>query len=405
MAFKIGSFLGGFAEAASEDKRQKEDEIRDLVKASYADTLSEAKELRKERKAKREALKDLGRQLKAMNMSDAQVAGVLSNGVEGAKHTLDALRTTAVAYGKAGKQFDVNTFVTASEDANMSIDDAVDKIMGNLKAGEATMPDVADQETFFGSTRKFAEGQMSQLQKAFGEDLGTLQAEVRGDYEYGDIPAATIDYQAMGLPDPMADLQKREAELEIDVLEAELKKAKEDGTAGALKSSDATKAKKEIYGRLAAEMQIDLKYDDETGSVTTTKGSADQVRLATQLADKGMVLMQAFGGSKNFVNAYQQTIDMLIPQAIGTPNLDANDNTDTVSSTDTSDQPAGELPAFSANQNPDDYIRSASNILNVTSLNARQKANARTAIVRKLLAANAGLSPVEARKKVRNLIP
>lgn len=403
MAFKIGSFLGGFAEAASEDKRQKEDEIRDLVKASYADTLSEAKELRKERKAKREALKDLGRQLKAMNMSDAQVAGVLSNGVEGAKHTLDALRTTAVAYGKAGKQFDVNTFVTASEDANMSIDDAVDKIMGNLKAGEATMPDIADQETFFGSTRKFAEGQMAQLQKAFGEDLGTLQAEVRGDYEYGDIPAATIDYQAMGLEDPLADLQKREQELQIEVLEAELEKAKEEGKAGALKSADAIKAKKEIYGRLAAEMQIDLLYDEETNTVTTTNGTADQVTLATRLADKGMILVQAFGGSKNFVNAYNEAIEILIPQAVGaTPPPAAG------SQQQQSGSAGPVLPAYTGTSSATDldaYIQSAINTLNVTAMNPPQKAKARAQIRKAILAANSGATPTDVGKAVRKLIP
>lgn len=401
MGFSIGAFARGFAERATEDKREKEDEIRDLIKASYADTLAEAKELRKERRSKRQELKNLGRQLKAMDMSDAQVAGILSNGVDGAKSTLEALQSTALAYGKAGKQFDISTFVTASEDANLTVDDAIDKIMGNLKKGEATLPDIADQETFFGSTRKFAEGQMAQLEKAFGQDLGTLQAEVRGDYEYGDIPTATINYQAMGLEDPMDDLQKREKELQIDVLEAELAKAKKEGTAGALTSSDAIKAKKEIYARLAAEMQIDLKYNEETNTITSTKGTADQVTLATRLADKGMTLMQAFGGSENFVKAYNETIEILIPKAV-TPNNKTKTTTTTA-------QPGGPvLPAYTGTSSATDldaYIQSAINTLNVSSMNPPQKAKARAQIRKAILAANSGATPTDVGKAVRKLIP
>jgi len=196
MAFKLGAFTRGFTSAAVTDKKETESEIKEIIKTSYIQQLEEAKELRKERKAKRQSLTEIGNQLKLLNLSDTQVAGILANGVSGAKNTLEQLQATAIAYGKAEKAFDVNDFVTASEESNLTIKDAVDRVMGTLKkpAGGAKLPGVAQQETFFGPTTKFAEGQVAQLEQGFGEEFGSLQAEVAGDYEYGELPTVGIDY-------------------------------------------------------------------------------------------------------------------------------------------------------------------------------------------------------------------
>ena len=43
MAFKIGSFAAGFANAAVDDLRTKQDDIRDLVKVTYTSDLAEAR--------------------------------------------------------------------------------------------------------------------------------------------------------------------------------------------------------------------------------------------------------------------------------------------------------------------------------------------------------------------------
>jgi len=402
MAFSFGAFARGFAQAAVEDKREKEEEIKEIIKTSYTQSLEDAKDFRKERKAKREKLKSIGQQLKMMNMSDSQVAGVLSNGADGAQRTLELLQATALEYGKQGKAFNVNDFVTASEESNLTLDDAVDRVMGTVKVPEAgaDLPSLAEQSTIFGSLDKFTQSQVSQLEEGFGEDLSRLQAEARGDLEYGELPTATVDISKMGLKDPMDDLTKRAKELDIQIKELELAEAeKGDGAFDPLKSSVATKAQKQILGRLSTAMQIDLKYDDETGLITSPTATADQIALARKLSDQGMELMQAFGGSKDYVTAYAKTIDILLG-GLSTPSTtSATTQPPTTSSSTTG---GTTLPAYNTSQTAASYITSAAQRLNVSAMNPNQKAKAKAQIRNALVAG--GMTAVDANKEISKII-
>jgi len=402
MAFSFGAFARGFAQAAVEDKREKEEEIKEIIKTSYTQSLEDAKEFRKERKAKREKLKSIGQQLKMMNMSDSQVAGVLSNGVDGAQKTLDLLQATALEYGKQGRAFEVNDFVSASEESNLTLDDAVNRVMGTVKVPEAgaDLPSLAEQSTIFGSLDKFTQSQVSQLEEGFGEDLAKLQAEARGDLEYGELPTATVDIAKMGMPDPVDALNERAKQLDIQIKELELEEAKK-GTDGfePLKSSVATKAQKQILGRLSTAMQIDLKYDDKTGLITSPTATADQIALARKLSDQGMELMQAFGGSEDYVTAYSKTMDILLGGLDTTSSTSANTST---SSTTTTTTASTALPTYNPSQTPASYITSAAQTLNVSAMNPNQKATAKAQIRNALIAG--GMSAVDANKEIAKII-
>ena len=405
MAFKFGAFARGFAEAAVEDKREKEDEIKEIIKTSYVQALDEAKELRKSRKAKREQLKSIGNQLKMMKLSDSQVAGILANGVDGAKNTLAQLQTTAVEYGKAGKDFDVNTFVTAAEDSQITIDDAIDRVMGKLKTPEGgpRLPSMTQQSTIFGSMDKFTERQLGQLQEGFGEDLGTLQAEVAGEYEYGELPTVGIDYAKMGVEDPMAELKERATELEIQLAE---KKLEEDDTPEKMKGADLRAARKDILGELSAAMKIDLKYDTDTGLITSSTATADQLALATKLASQGMELMNGFGGAKDYAGAYNKTISMLLPTAGGATPSSSTSPASAQTAARTRQTPVATqqstLPAYNTSQGPAAYINQSVQTLNVAGMNPTQKASAKKAIVNQLVAG--GMNPVKAQQEVSKII-
>ena len=399
MAFKFGAFARGFAEAAVADKREKETEVKEIIKTSYTQALQEAKELRKERKAKREQLKNIGNQLKMMDMTDSQVAGVLAKGVDGAKKTLELLQATALEYGKQNKTFNVNDFVSASTEANITIEDAVDRVMGTLKVAEggAKLPSLAQQDTFFGSMDKFTERQLGQLQEGFGEDLGALQAEIAGQYEYGELPKATVDIAKMGLPDPMADLNKRAKELEIQIAEAELEK---ESKATPMKSTDVSRARKEILGELSAKMQLDLKYDPDNDIVYSPTATNDQLVIANQLARQGITLMNAFGGAKDYGSAYNKTIQTLFS------GIDATQS-GVVGGRGGSGGSGGVtgnvLPQYNSSQTPAAYINAAISTLNVTAMNPRAKAGAKATIRNQLIAG--GMSAVDANKEVNKLIP
>lgn len=404
MAFKFGAFARGFAEAAVEDKREKEDEIKEIIKTSYVQSLEEAKELRKSRKAKREQLSNIGAQLKAMGLSDAQAAGILANGVEGAKNTLQQLQTTAIEYGKAGQEFDVNTFVSAANESNLTIDDAISRIMGTVKpaAGGPRLPSLTEQTTIFGDMSKFTERQLAQLQEGFGEDLATLQAEVAGEYEFGEVPSVTIDYARMGIADPTDALRKRALELEVALAEKKLEE--DDDKATAMKSADLRAARKDILSELGTVMRIDLRYDEDSGNIISSSGTADQIALATQLASQGMELMQGFGGAKDYASAYNKTIRALIPMAGGTPTTtpttQPSSSATTTTATTTTTTPT--LPAYNPSQTPASYINQLAQQMQITGMGARAKANAKKTIVNQLVAG--GMNPVDAQKEVNKII-
>jgi len=199
-------------------------------------------------------------------------------------------------------------------------------------------------------------------------------------------------------------LQKRTVELDNEIKQIELDEAKKGKDAIApLKSGDAVKAQKQILGRISAAMQIDLKYDEDSGLVTSPTATAGQLALARQLADQGMELMQAFGGAKDYTTAYAKTIDLLLgnlsvpqPPAGGRGTVIPSATAASGSATATT------LPAYSSSQTPSAYVTSAANILNVSSLNPNDKAKAKAKIRNALIAG--GQTAVDANKVISSII-
>ena len=279
MAFKIGAFARGFATAAVEEKKEKENEIKELVKASYLDSLQEAKELRKDRKAKREKLKELGAQLKQFGFSDAQSAGLLSMGEEGAKKLLELGQTAKIN----NKDFDVAAFYQVAEDSDLTLDDAINRTMGELKKPtEKQLPGFASQTTFLGGDMtKFTEGQIGQYEKSFGESYQQLKAEAAGEYEYGDLPSGTIDYSMLKLDKTEQErLQLELARKQMEKIDAEIDEMKAAGLTIPQQGSIANQIRDNLGNQIAQSFGVNITYDGRTGTVTGPEGEAEKIANA-----------------------------------------------------------------------------------------------------------------------------
>jgi hypothetical protein len=311
MAFKIGAFARGFAESAVADKREKENEVKDLLRNSFAQSLQEATELRKERRARREQLSEIGTQLKALNLSEAQVAGILANGPEGAKRQMDLLINTAAEYGKANKPFVIGDFVKGAEDSNLTIEEGINRIMGDLPTGstEFELPSFARQKTLFGTGERFAREQIGRLEGAFGESYGALQAESRGEFTRGELPTVTIDYAKMGLPSPTADLQRKELELKIAKLEKDLN---DDTKFDALSVGEQRSARRDFSSILEKVLGVKLSYDEESGRYITAEGQEEKALQALQLASQGMTMLNSLVPTTGYANSFATVESFLI---------------------------------------------------------------------------------------------
>ena len=202
MAFRLGSFARGFAERAMEYKTEEENEIKELVKASYLDSLSEARENRKAVKAKREKLTNIGNELMLLGLDETQAAGILASGPDGAARQLDLLRQASTQI----KDFDISTVVSSSGEAGISLDEAINRTIGELKAYEGpTEVDTGRKPSIFGASKGFQEQQFARYEKQFGENIGQLRAEAADERVRGALPTTKIDYTK--LRDPMQDIQ------------------------------------------------------------------------------------------------------------------------------------------------------------------------------------------------------
>lgn len=354
MAFKLGAFARGFTEAAVERKQETENEIRDLLRNSFAQSLQEATELRKERRAKRQQLQDIGSQLKALGMSEAQAAGVLSNGPDGAKRQLDLLINTAAEYGKAGKPFSITDFVSGAEQSNLTIEEGINRIMGDLQpeSTQVELPSFARERTLLGGGEKFAMRQIAQMEGAFGEKLGTLQAEARGDFTRGEVPGVTIDYAKMGVPSPLADLQKEEIQLKIKKLEKDLN---DTDKFDALSVGEQRAARRDLSGVLENVLGVSLKYDEETQRYITKPGQEAAALRAMQIATQGMTMLNSLNKSLGYADAYS-TVESFLINTYGAP----AEEDETV--TTTSEQGTGDAAALIASRIP--TIKSSNNPAN-----------------------------------------
>ena len=394
MGFSLGSFARGFAQAATEDKERQENDVRDMIKTSYATTLEEAKSLRKERKAKREKLKDLGVQLQAMNLSDSQVAGILSMGVDGANRQLEVLTS---ASEKFGSSFKVQDFVTATEEAGLTIDDAIDRIMGTPVAGTGAgkLPEMAQVKTLFGTSDKAARKQLEMLQGTFGEDFAQLQAEVSGEREYGALPQVSIDYTKLGEETPADKLAREIKELQKQKLQKEIDKIDDPDKLTAQQEQSLVRTHNNIIAPLVAkQFNTALKWDGNN-YVLPEEASAK----AKAAMDQALSLSRSAVDSIKAGSAYTDILEQQ-QQLIGGLQYEPSMVQDLEPIT------VDQIPNFNPDEStPTAFAQGIVERLNVAGMNTVDRNNARDTLRQALLDGDMNVSVIEANKIVNELIP
>lgn len=396
MGFSFGAFARGFAQAAVEDKREKEEEVRDLIKTSYASTLEEAKLLRERRRKKREDLTNVGNQLKMMNLNDSQVAGILSTGVEGAKRQLEILQAAAEKYGP---DFNVDTFVTASEEANLTMDDAIDRIMGTpvARATEAKIPEAAQVKTIFGTTDKAAREQLERLEGAFGEDFAALQAEI-ADREYGELPQVSIDYSQLGMKTPDEEMAQKIKELQLKKLEAEVSEIGKPDDLSASQEQSLVRGMNNILAPLVAK-QFDTELSWDGANYVLPKDADDRAQAAMSqalnLARQGVESIKAGNDYTTAIGVQQGVINNLQYQ----PDMTSVVKPDEIITPD-------DVPIFdSTKSTANEFVTSMAQQLGVAGMNDTDKKNARDTIRKALLSGDQTMSVTQANKIINRLIP
>jgi len=393
MAFKIGAFARGFATAAVEEKKEKENEIKELVKASYLDSLQEAKELRKERKAKREKLKELGAQLKQFGFSDAQSAGLLSMGEDGAKRLLELGQTAKIN----NKDFDVAAFYQVAEDSDLTLDDAINRTMGELKKPATDqLPGFAKQTSFLGGDMTgFAKEQFGQYESSFGEDYQQLRAEAAGEYEYGELPSGTIDYSMLKLDKTEEEkVRLAVAQKQLALAEKELQEADDNDMTIGEQGSAGRYIKSSIGEAIAKHFGQGITYDVDRGYIGT---KAQQDILAKAEA----MLNQATSTGINFINASPSKAnalngsvihiqDVVLPKLFGTEEIDpivkpdelaAADSGETIEETVAEPATEAEISAFFDQQFSDPSYANIAGVASKKNAKAKIKAQARDKLV------------------------
>jgi len=409
MAFNWKQFAAGFMEKAVSDFETEKAERKELFKADYVDKLEQARSEREKRRQEKKALRDAGRRLMGIDgMTESAASAVLLNeGAEGAEDIYKLVRAQEIA----GADVNIDEFVGSTYDSNLTINDAVNQVMGELvPVAPGAKPPAMGEQSFFGklfNMDKVDERTVDQFQKAFGEDYQQIASEARAEYDYEVGPSGTvqIDYSALKESDPMEDLKRRALEIEVEL--AEKKLAEGDSGIEPMSASDSRAARKDILAELSTEMQIDLQYDPQSGLITSAKGTADQLALATRLASTGMELIQAYGGGKEggYPAAYNKTIRTLLGRAAVTdakdPNAIVEDETVEVPSPE--DQEETGLPTYSPSQDPTTYVTSVAQELNIASMGRRDKATEKKRIVTALTAGGT-MNAVEAQKIVNSVI-
>lgn len=394
MGFSLGSFARGFAEAATEDKERQENDVRELIKTSYATTLEEAKNLRKERKAKREKLKDLGVQLQAMNLSDSQVAGILSMGVDGANRQLEVLTSASEKFGSA---FKVQDFVTATEEAGLTIDDAIDRIMGTPVAGTGagTLPEMAQVKTLFGTSDKAARKQLEMLQGTFGEDFAQLQAEVSGEREYGALPKVSIDYTKLGAETPAEKLAREIQELQKNKLQKEIDKIDDPDELTAQQEQSLVRTHNNIIAPLVAKQFGTSLNWDGNNYVLPEEASAKAKAAMDQALSLSRSAVESIKNGSSYTTILEQQ-QQLIGGLEYEPSMVQDLEPITVD----------QIPNFNPKEStPMAFAQGIVERLNVAGMNAVDRTNARGILRKALLDGSMDVTVIEANKIVNELIP
>tara|TARA_R100001510_G_C7651504_1_gene209178 strand:+ start:591 stop:1823 length:1233 start_codon:yes stop_codon:yes gene_type:complete len=296
--FSLGGAFGrGFVEAATDRRQETRSVVEKASSDAFLQALEEAQETRKERNARKKRLQELAASLELFGLNEQQTIGVMSMGEEGAKDFLAQAREAR----KLNKDFDVSKVVTVAEKTNMTITDAINKTMGELKKPEQSkLPAFAqkDKGLFDIDRSKTARKQFELLGEAYGEDFDTISAEAAGDYTTEALPTgAQIDYSLFKTPPSELDKAKtalyrkqaEEIQADIDAL----------GKTEPLKPSDqratTSLVAQSLGPALANFVGEGVRYDAEKGEFFGTnvdnKRAAQARAIINKSAEEGINLL------------------------------------------------------------------------------------------------------------------
>jgi len=296
--------------AVSEFETEKA-ERKELFKIDYMDKLATAREERKRRREDKKKLLEAGNRLLGLGLDSAQAGEVLRR--EGAEGAQELYKMTRQAMA-TGAKIDPVTFVVGAYDADMTITDAVDRVMGELVPAEpGAKPAAMQEESFFGKLfgiENVDERTAQFYAKTFGEDYGTLAAEAKGDYTTTPPEGAfKIDYSQLYVEDPDAELNTKIKEAQLAKLQEE---AKDDDRIKSLTPSQLNTARKELGVIAGAKHGVELKWDEEQGYILPAQATNKHL-LAMADATNAMVQLDALNDKIGYAQAFQVVEKSLMP--------------------------------------------------------------------------------------------
>lgn len=265
MAFNWKAFATGFLEQTAEEIEKSSDRVEKYVEADYTNKLEEARKLREERRDRKNNVRKAVSTLKQFGITDDNLIAnaIDQNGADGIIGIADALQTAVV---DKGITINPETFIVGATDANLTIEDALKRLDGELKYIEADVPVRADgdksfwERTFGGDLQEAALGR---LERQFGEDYETLAAEVEESYTYEQpTGGVTIDWN-----------QLRESK-EIENLTP----------------SEVRTAQSDFLDVIAGPMDLDVSWDNEKGEYVGKDAKTDRAQQAIMIASNATVL-------------------------------------------------------------------------------------------------------------------
>lgn len=211
MGFKLSSFGAQIARRASEERRTREEEANELLKIGFVDRMETVREERKARRAKKEKLTAIGKSLEQLGISGDGVAGILATDIDEASATLKLLQESA----RTLPDFKIDDVVQASGTSGITVQEAVDRVMGELQTTKEADSIIQTDDSFFAPSQEKLRERAQEMAGAFGEDYDQIFKESAGEYVRGELPKTDIDYQALYRADPLADLRRRQLEAQV----------------------------------------------------------------------------------------------------------------------------------------------------------------------------------------------
>ena len=217
MGFKLSSFGAQIARRASEERRTREEEANELLKIGFVDRMETVREERKARRAKKEKLTAIGKSLEQLGISGDGVAGILATDIDEASATLKLLQESA----RTLPDFKIDDVVQASGTSGITVQEAVDRVMGELQTTKEADSIIQTDDSFFAPSQEKLRERAQEMAGAFGEDYDQIFKESAGEYVRGELPKTNIDRQALYRADPLADLRRRQLAAQVKASEFE----------------------------------------------------------------------------------------------------------------------------------------------------------------------------------------